>query len=140
MLTYMNSRGCFINRGAPVLQWHFFPIIDAYICRSILTAQTSDVAQTLVGVTYLRFIRCVKNVQNNALCVHQRHICALQQKLSICISPFGYGHTFTFTQYDPAPHQKLKHRICDLLGVRKYASRQRIDHFPTFAKTLTLHT
>ena len=57
-------------------------IISAYKRRSVLTAQNADAAQTTVGVTYLR---SMENVQTNtcALCVHHKHICALQKQNSL---------------------------------------------------------
>ena len=50
-LTYLNYRGCFIISS--------LFIMNANKRRSVLTAQNADVAQTSMGVTYLRFMKCV---------------------------------------------------------------------------------
>ena len=48
-------------------------VVNAYKNLSVLIAKDADVAQTIVGVTYLRFM---KNVQTNicALCSPQAHL------------------------------------------------------------------
>ena len=43
-------------------------IIDAYKHRSVLNAQDADVAPTSVGVTYFRFMKCVKTINVLYMC------------------------------------------------------------------------
>ena len=50
-------------------------IVNAYKRRAVLTAQNADVAPTIVGVPYLRFMKNVKTY-TCALYTHHRHICA----------------------------------------------------------------
>ena len=52
-----------------------------------------------------------------------------EKHLSVCISLFGESQTLTCEKYNPGPHQKMKYRICDALGVRKYASGERMNNF-----------
>ena len=59
-----------------ILQWqsHLF-IMNAYKRQAVLNAQDADVAQTALGLTYLR---SMENVQTETcpLDSHHRHICA----------------------------------------------------------------
>ena len=101
---------------------------NAYKLSLVLTAQNTSVAQTSVGVLYLSFMKTMKT-HKCGLYVHHRHICAWPKHLNICISLFGDGQTLTFEKYDPGPYQTMKYRICDVLGVRKYASGESINNF-----------
>ena len=53
--------------------------MNGYTRRAVLNAQNTNVAQTTVGVTYLRSMR---NVETDTcpLYAHRRHICAWQTK------------------------------------------------------------
>ena len=79
--------------------------INAYKRRSVLTAQNADVAQTTVGVTYLRSMKNVKT-ETRALYVYHRLICAWQQNLILCMSLFCRGQTLTLMECDPGHKQK----------------------------------
>ena len=128
MRNYFNDRLGFVRSGAPVLQWQDDRVQKCQKHPMVLTAQNASVAQTYVGVTYLSFMKSMKT-QNGALCVHRRHICAWPKHLNICISLFGGGQTLTFEKYEPGRYQTMKYIICDVLGVRKYASGGRINNF-----------
>ena len=80
-------------------QWRQHPavaiamlIINAYKRRTVLTAQNADAAPTIVGVTYLRFMKNVKT-DECALYEHHRHTYAWQQNLIIHKSLFCQGQT-----------------------------------------------
>ena len=62
------------------------------------------------------------------------------KNLYMCILLFGQGQTFDFDKDDPDLHQTMTYRWCDLFGMRKYVSREDINHFLTFGKTNTFHT
>ena len=89
--------------------------------------QNTSVAQTSVGVLYLSFMKTMKT-HKCGLYVHHRHICAWPKHLNICISLFGEGQTLTFAKCDPGSYQTMKYRICDVLGMRKYASGECINN------------
>ena len=47
----------------------------------------------------------------------------------MCMSMRGAGQKLIFKKYDPCPHQTMKYKTHDLIGVPKYASRARINRF-----------
>ena len=105
------------------------PIIqNEYKRRSVLTTKNADVAQTSVGVTYLRFMNCVGKTGNVLY--------------MFTTNKFEHGKTKTqhlhfivwskpnadLYETRSCRHQTMKYTICDLFCVRKYASGEHI-HF-----------
>ena len=78
-----------------------------------MIAQNADVAQTSVGVTFLRFMESEKT-DTCALCAHHWHICAWPKHLNIYISLFCQSQTLTFMECDPGLHKTMKYRNCVL--------------------------
>ena len=85
-------------------------IINAYKRRSVLIAQAADVAQTTVGVPYLRSVKDEKT-DTCPLYVHHRHICAKPKHTIICMSLFCRSQTLTFLERDPGLHKTMIYRI-----------------------------
>ncbi len=122
------------------LQWRTNPavamarlIVSVYKRRAVLNAQNADVAPTIVGVAYLRFM---KNTTNDtcALYTHHRHICALQQNLIIHKSLFCQSQTLNFVECDPGHHKTTKYRIWVFIVVRKCDSGDGINVCSAFLK------
>jgi hypothetical protein len=115
-------------------------IINAYKRRAVLTAQNADVAPTIVGVAYLRFMKNQKKKQHMCF-IHspQTHL-RMQQNLAIHKSLFCLGQTRNRVECDPGPHKTTKYRIWDLCGVRKCNSGDGINDDSAFHKKLTFHT
>ena len=95
-------------------QWREHPavaiaslIIHAYKRRSVLTAQNSDVAPTIVGVTYLR---SMKNVDTDTctLYAHHKQICTWQQHLIIHKPLFCQSQTLNFGGVRSWPSQNIE--------------------------------
>ena len=106
-------------------------IINAYGRRSVLTAQDEDVAPTMVGVAYLRFMQNVKT-DTCALYPHHRHICAWQTKHFIHKSLFCRGQTLNFVECDPGHHKTAKSKLLVLAVVRKCGSGDHINDVSAF--------
>ena len=79
-------------------------IINPYNRRAVLTAQNADVAPTIVGVTYSRFM---KNVKTDACALYAHHR-PWQQNLISHKSLFCRGHTLNFVECDPGQHKTTK--------------------------------
>ena len=56
------------------------------------------------------------------------------------MSLFGENQMPTFKKYDPGPHHTMKYNICDLFGVRKYASSGNTNRVSDFGFKHTAHT
>ena len=111
----LNSRGRFMSGGNPVLQWQDDSKQNGYKLKSALITQNTDLTQTMVGVTYLRFMECVKTSHMLYASTTSTFVHGL--KINICILLFGSGQKLTFKKYDPGHPQTMEYRICDSLGV-----------------------
>ena len=56
------------------------------------------------------------------------------------MSLLGEGQKVTLNKYEFGPHQTMKYRICNLSGVHKCASRDRINNCLAFVKRLVIQT
>ena len=113
-----------------------FLIGNAYKLSLVLTSKNAGVAQTYVGVTYLSFMENMKT-HRCALYVHHKTFAHCQNTSTFACHCLVKAKTPTVDKYDPGPHQTMKYRICDVLGVRKCASGERINNF---SEKLTYHT
>ena len=108
-------------------------IRNAHKRRSASTAQNADVAQTLVGVTYLSFMRDVWRPSNMLyMCSPQTHICARPKNLTTfalhclgrrALAPIHLKNTIL------ALAKQWNTEYVVVLCVRKCASGDPINHY-----------
>ena len=87
----------------------------------MLTAETADVAQTNINTTYLSLMNLLENLNVLYICTTGTFV-HTPKHLKMCISILSDAPKDTFKEYASDPHQTMKYRICDCLGVRKCAS------------------
>ena len=117
-----------------------FVIRNAYKLWLVLTARNAGVALTFVGVTYLRFMKSMKTHNCALSMVTTGTFAHCQNTSTFAFHCLVGGQTLTFEKYDPGPHQTMKYIICDGLGVRKYASGERINNLSHIALSHSLET
>ena len=85
------------------------PTTNTYKLPSILPAQHADLAQTSVGITFLRFMKCVKKTWNVLYINTTDTFAPGQNNPGFAFHCLGKKHAHK--KYDPGLHQTMKYRI-----------------------------
>ena len=120
-----DSRGHFINSGAPVLPWEHDCNQNDKWTPKYLDCTKCSCRSDHCGHRWFQFH---ENVEKHTCArdVHHKHICACAKLFNVCIEFPSEALKLTFETYASAPHKAMKYGTCDFVGLRKCACSVRI--------------